>query len=141
MNKKWLAIPALSLGLIITGCKHNGGDHAATKASASAEAHALATSSAAAVGKQILKSCEPKTALAQAVWFKNLVSLSDKGTETRMALASCAGVPHAKAKAFENDALTKGEAAVKAQAVDHKKGAVKDYVTTTLPELVVKYRG
>jgi hypothetical protein len=141
MNNKWLAVPALALGLTLGGCAHLG-SHTTMTASQSAAAHAAATSSAAAEGRAILKACAPKTPVAQLTWLKGMASKHDP--TTRAAFASCAGVPHAKSKAFENDALTAAEKAVETAAKSKDitlKDAAKTYVGTTLPTIVVKYRG
>ena len=143
MNKNWLAVPLLGLGLTLGGCAHLG-SHTAVTPSQSAAASAAAHSSAAAEGRAILKQCAPKSPLAQLTWLKGMASRHGDGPATRAAFASCAGVPPAKSKAFENAALTAAEkaaeTAAKSKSVTLKQEA-KVYVGTTLPELVVKYRG
>jgi hypothetical protein len=143
MKMNWLAVPVIGIGLALSGCSHFG-SHSAAEASGSAAAHAAATSSAAAEGRAILKACAPKTPLAQLTWLKGMASRHGDGPATRAAFASCAGVPHSKSKAFENEALTAAEKAVESAAKSKQitlKEAGKTYIETTLPTIVVKYRG
>lgn len=145
MNKKLiLVVPVVALG-VLTGCRSS---HSAAVASGSAGAHAVATSSAAAEGKAIVRACTPKSPLAQAQWLRYMAagkhsSNALKGKETRQAFASCAGIPPAKTKAFENQILTDAEAAAKSAASPNVtvKQAAEKYMGTTLPEDVVKARG
>ncbi len=148
-NLKTLAVvPAVLLLALLGGCaKAHSGSAAAS--SASAGAHAIATSSAGAVGKAIIAACVPKNALGQAQWFRYMASgphskHAEKGTQTREAFAACAGIPHARMGAFENDAANAAEAAART-AVTSKSitltEAARTYLEATLPALVVKYRG
>lgn len=145
MNMKWLAVPALGLGLLLTGCNQTG---AATASSGAAKASAFATSSAGQfdknAGQAIVKACTPKTPTAQLTWLHNMARQNQVGTETRQAFGACAGIPPQKTKAFENDVLTQAEAAVKTAATSKNvtlKEAGKTYLEVTLPKLVVTYRG
>lgn len=141
MNKNWLAVPVVGLGLALSGCA-GFGSHTTVTPSQSAAASAAAHSSAAAEGKAIMKACAPKSPLAQLTWIKGMASKKDPAT--REAFASCAGIPPAKSKAFENAALTAAEKDVEAAAKSKSitlKSEARTYLETTLPEMVVQYRG
>ena len=150
MNKIVAVVPLAGVIALSGGCAHLG-SHTAATASQSAAAKAVASSSAAAEGKAIMKQCAPKTPLAQLTWIKNMASKNGDGPPTRAAFASCAGIPPAKTKAFENDALAAAENAGKIAAKSKDitlKDEVKIYLgitpapdgQETLPGLVVKYR-
>lgn len=144
-NKAWIAAPLMAAALA-TGC--TALTHGSGAADASSGGHAVATSSAGVVGKQIVKKCVPQNGLAQARWFRYMAAgkhskVAEKGRETREAFAACAGVPPSQMKAFENKVLTDAENAAKL-AVTSKtvtlKGATKTFLETTLPDDVVIYR-
>lgn len=151
MIAKWLRLLIVPLFAVafLAGCaKVHGGSGPAEASSASAQAHAVATSSAGVVGKEIVKKCVPQNGLAEARWFEYMAATkhgkhAQQGIQTREAFASCAGIPPSKMSAFENDALTAATAAAKSALKPNVtlRQATKTYLETTLPTLVVKYRG
>lgn len=145
MNKKLLVVPVLALAAL-AGCGPKS--HPAAASSMSQGAHAVATSSAAAVGREVVKKCVPQNGVAQVQWFRYMAAGKNskhalQGTQTREAFAACAGIPHSKMPAFENAALDAAETAAKSALRPDvtAKQAAETYLGTTLPELVVKFRG
>lgn len=142
---KLLIVPFVLL-LALTACGKKVTP--AAEQSASAKAHAVATSSAGTVGKEIVAKCVPQNGVAQAKWFRYMAAGKHskdalKGTQTREAFAACAGIPPTKMSAFETQAGNDAVAAAKSALSPNVtiKQATENYLETTLPEDVVKFRG
>ena len=151
MTTKWLRlliVPLLALAAVLTGCARMHSGSGASVATASAKAHAVATSSAGVVGKEIVKKCVPQNGVAEAQWFRYMAAGKNsshalQGRQTREAFASCAGIPPSKMSAFENAALNDATAAAKSALSPNVtlEQATGNYLENTLPALVVQYRG
>lgn len=142
-------IAGLAIGssvLLAVGCgKHTASPGAsAVESSAKAQVSAFATSSAAATDKadaeKIAKKCLPDTGtITGIIEYKTLLSPS-KGKDDRTKVVACMGIPAAQRPAAEQELLSSGETALAAQLLKHQKGALKDYATVTVPQIIVKYK-
>jgi len=153
MNKKTAVtvIAPIAVAAALTGCGHlKSGNSAATEASASAAAKALASDPAVirdkAEAAKIAKKCLPVKAniLKQVKYARIFVAgknskYADQGKAERAKLAECAGIPENERPAFYDALKTSGVNAI-GEYVKGNHKAIKTWFLTTAPETAVKYQ-
>jgi len=153
MNKTVVAASAAVIATVLgaSGCSHlKSGNSAATEASASAAAKALASDPAVqhdkAVATALAKKCLPvKANIVRQVKYARIFvagknsKYADQGKAERAKLADCAGIPESQRPAFYDALKTSGVTALGEYVKgDHK--AIRTWFLATAPETAVRFQ-
>jgi hypothetical protein len=134
--------------LALAGCggaKSSPGAAAASSQAASALANPT-VSAELAQAKALVKTCFAGTPLQQASQVRLVFLSSATGKNgpavvaARSKLGACLGIPEQSRTAFENDAITAAETQTPKIISLHPAAGVQEYLTVTLPQLVLKYK-
>lgn len=145
--KRLITILALvaGLGFLLAGCQQE--DSTKAKGAVASVTADPAVAAELAQARLLVKSCFPAAPLDQArtVHLVFLSSATGKhGPEVvaaREKLFTCLGVPAGKRDAFKNEAITAAEHQTPKILSAHPAAGVREYLTVTLPQLVLKYKG
>lgn len=136
------------LGFLLAGCKGSSSPDASAAKGAVASATADPTVQA-EIGQArlLVKSCFPASPLDQ-LHTVHLVFLSSatgkhgpEVTAARDKLFTCLGIPQDKRDEFKNQAITTAEHQQPKIISTHPAAGIREYLTITLPQLVLRYKG
>lgn len=139
------AFLAIALALTVAAC--NSSSKSSVKGAAASAAANPTVAAELVQAKALVKACFPAKPTAQ-IHTVHLVFLSSAtgkhGAEVVVArekLFNCLGVPRDRQDSFKNDAITAAEHQHPKILSLHPLAGVQAYLTITLPQLVLKYKG
>lgn len=147
--RRLIVTAVLAGGLItdLTACQPSGDNAGAARSAAASVTADPAVAAELIQARALVKACFPAKPTAQ-IRTVHLVFLSSAagkhGPEVvaaREKLLNCLGVPRARQNSFKNDAITAAEQQHPKILSLHPAAGVRAYLTVTLPQLVLKYKG